>query len=147
MGRAEWKRRHPLPRTANFKTCYWRARAAPTGIRLKGPQTEIPQVDRSSPDGGNGGVPLGNCSSLHPPNRCRFAVIYCSSFPYREHPEISFDSEETTLRKLREQLQAMSDEELIKFGKYARSLAGLRISETGDPYKVKLDEAIAEWRA
>jgi hypothetical protein len=59
---------------------------------------------------------------------------------------ISFESEETTLRKLREQLHAMSDKELIAFGKYARSLAGFRISGTGDPFKVKLDEAIAEWR-
>jgi hypothetical protein len=58
---------------------------------------------------------------------------------------IGFDSEDTTLRKLREELRQMSDEQLIAFGKYARSLAGLRISGTGDPYKVKLDEAIAEW--
>jgi hypothetical protein len=44
---------------------------------------------------------------------------------------IGFDSEDTTLRKLREELRQMSDEELIAFGKYARSLAGLRISGTG----------------
>jgi hypothetical protein len=59
---------------------------------------------------------------------------------------IGFESEETTLRKLREQLHAMSDEELIAFGKYARGLAGFRISGTRDPFKVKLDEAIVEWR-
>jgi len=39
----------------------------------------------------------------------------------------------------------MSDEELIKFGKYARNLCGLRVSGTGDPFKVQLDEARAEW--
>ena len=68
------------------------------------------------------------------------------SLLYREHSVIGFDSEETTLRKLREQLRLMSDEELIAFGRYARTLAGFRISGTGDPYKVKLDEARAEWR-
>jgi len=31
---------------------------------------------------------------------------------------IGFESDEAYLRKLRERLQAMSDEELIKFGKY-----------------------------
>jgi len=59
---------------------------------------------------------------------------------------IGFESEDTRLRKLREPLQAMSDEELIKFGKYARGLCGLRVSGTGDPFKVQLDEARAEWR-
>jgi hypothetical protein len=59
---------------------------------------------------------------------------------------IGFDSEDTTLRKLREQLRQMSDEELITFGKYARSLAGLRISGTGDPYKVKLERRVLSGR-
>jgi len=40
----------------------------------------------------------------------------------------------------------MTDEELIAFGKYAQSRAGLRVSGTGDPHKVRLDEARAEWR-
>jgi len=40
----------------------------------------------------------------------------------------------------------MGDEELIKFGKYARSLAGIRVSGLPDPYKIQLDEARAEWR-
>jgi hypothetical protein len=57
---------------------------------------------------------------------------------------IGFESEETTLRKLREQLRQISDEELIAFGKDARRFAGLRVSGTGDPHKVKLDEARAE---
>ena len=54
---------------------------------------------------------------------------------------IGFESSDVQLKKLRERLQAMSDEELIKFGKYARGLCGLRVSGTGDPFKVQLDEA------
>ena len=59
---------------------------------------------------------------------------------------IGFQSTETTLRKLREKLRAMPDEELISFGKHARSLAGMRISGTGDPHMIELEEACAEWR-
>ena len=59
---------------------------------------------------------------------------------------IGFDSDETYVRKLRERLQVMGDEELIKFGKYARSLAGIRVSGLPDPYKIQLEEARAEWR-
>ena len=59
---------------------------------------------------------------------------------------IGFESEETSLRKLRERLQSMPDDELIKFGKYARKLCGLRVSGTGDPFKVQLKEARREWR-
>ena len=59
---------------------------------------------------------------------------------------IGFESEETMLRKLRDALQRMSDDELFAFGKYARSLAGRRVSGTGDTYQVKLDEARKEWR-
>ena len=59
---------------------------------------------------------------------------------------IGFESDEAYLRKLRGRLQAMGDEELIKFGKYARSLAGIRVSGLSDPYKIKLDEARREWR-
>ena len=36
---------------------------------------------------------------------------------------ISFESDEEVLRKLRERLRRMSDEELIKFGKQVRKLA------------------------
>ncbi len=46
---------------------------------------------------------------------------------------VGFESEEVGLRKLRERLRAMSDEQLIKFGKYARSLCGRRVSGMGDP--------------
>jgi hypothetical protein len=59
---------------------------------------------------------------------------------------IGFESDEAYLRKLRERLQTMGDEELIKFGKYARSLAGIRVSGLPDRYKIQLDEARSEWR-
>jgi hypothetical protein len=59
---------------------------------------------------------------------------------------IGFESEDVYLRRLRERLQAMKDEELIKFGKDARSLAGIRVSGLPDPYKIQLDEARKEWR-
>ena len=59
---------------------------------------------------------------------------------------IGFETDEVYLRRLRERLQAMGDEELIKFGKYARSLAGIRVSGLPDPYKIQLEEARAEWR-
>jgi hypothetical protein len=54
---------------------------------------------------------------------------------------IGFESEETALRKLRKQLQQMSDDELIAFGKCPRSLAGRRVSGLGDAYRVNLDKA------
>jgi hypothetical protein len=59
---------------------------------------------------------------------------------------IGFESSETYIRRQRERLQAMDDEELIKFGKYAKSLAGIRVSGLPDPYKIQLDEAKTEWR-
>ena len=59
---------------------------------------------------------------------------------------IGFESEDVYVRRLRERLQTMCDEELIEFGKYARSLAGIRVSGLPDPYKVQLEEARAEWR-
>lgn len=51
---------------------------------------------------------------------------------------IGFESRDTSLRKLREELQRMTDAELIAFDKHARSMAGTRISGTGDPHKIKL---------
>jgi hypothetical protein len=59
---------------------------------------------------------------------------------------IGFESEDVYLRRLRERLQAMEDEELIKFGKDARRLAGIRVPGLLDPYKIQLDEARKEWR-
>jgi hypothetical protein len=59
---------------------------------------------------------------------------------------IAFESEEVQLQKLRERLRAMSDEELIKFGKMVRSLSAPRVSVTPDPWKAQLEEARAEWR-
>ncbi len=59
---------------------------------------------------------------------------------------IGFESEDVYLRRLRERLQAMGDEELIQFGKDTRKLAGIRVSGLPDPYKIQLDEARMEWR-
>ena len=58
---------------------------------------------------------------------------------------IGFESEEVQLRKLREQLRAMSDQELIRFGKALRRLAGQRVSGVPDRIN-RLEEARAEWR-
>jgi hypothetical protein len=52
---------------------------------------------------------------------------------------IGFESDEAILRKLRERLRSMTDEELIKFGKQVRKLAE-------NPFQRQLEEARAEWR-
>ena len=52
---------------------------------------------------------------------------------------ISFESEETVLRKLREKLRRRTDAELIKFGKEVRRLAE-------NPFQRQLDEARLEWK-
>ncbi len=52
---------------------------------------------------------------------------------------IDFQSEEEALRKLRERLRNMSDEQLIKFGKEVRRLAE-------NPFQRQLEEARAEWK-
>ena len=52
---------------------------------------------------------------------------------------ISFQSDEEVLRKLRDKLRKMSDEELIRFGKKVRRLAE-------NPFQRQLDEARAEWK-
>jgi hypothetical protein len=52
---------------------------------------------------------------------------------------ISFQSEEEVLRKLRDKLRKMTDEELIRFGKEVRRLAE-------NPFQRQLDEARAEWK-
>jgi hypothetical protein len=59
---------------------------------------------------------------------------------------IAFESQETQLQKLRERLRAMSDEELIAFGKSVRKLAEPRVIPGPDPWKMQLKEARAEWR-
>ncbi len=47
---------------------------------------------------------------------------------------IGFESEEVQLRKLRERLRLMSDEELIQFGKECRNLVrAKRVSSSPDP--------------
>jgi hypothetical protein len=50
---------------------------------------------------------------------------------------ISFQSDEEVLRKLRDKLRRMTDEELIKFGKEVRKLAE-------NPFQRQLEEARAE---
>jgi hypothetical protein len=52
---------------------------------------------------------------------------------------ISFQSDEEVLRRLRDRLRKMSDEELIRFGKEVRRLAE-------NPFQRQLDEARAEWK-
>ena len=45
---------------------------------------------------------------------------------------------------LRKRLRKMSDEELVRFGKAARSLC--RHRDCPDTFKRQLEEALAEWR-
>jgi hypothetical protein len=52
---------------------------------------------------------------------------------------VSFQSDEEVLRKLRDKLRKMTDEELIRFGKLVRTLAE-------NPFQRQLDEARAEWK-
>ena len=52
---------------------------------------------------------------------------------------ISFQSDEEVLRKLRERLRRMSDEELIKFGMEVRRLAE-------NPFQKQLEESRREWK-
>ena len=52
---------------------------------------------------------------------------------------ISFESEDIILKKLRERLRRMTDEELIRFGKDVRKLAE-------NPFQRQLEEAIKEWK-
>ncbi len=52
---------------------------------------------------------------------------------------ICFQSDEDVLRKLREKLRNMSDQELIKFGRDVRRLAE-------NPFQRQLEEARAEWK-
>jgi hypothetical protein len=52
---------------------------------------------------------------------------------------ISFQSDEEVLRKLRERLCKMTDEELIRFGKEVRRLAE-------NPFERQLEEARREWK-
>ena len=48
---------------------------------------------------------------------------------------IGFESNDTYVGRLRGRLQAIGDEEVIKFGKCARSLTGIQVSGLPDPYK------------
>jgi len=57
--------------------------------------------------------------------------------------EISVESSDE-LEQLRTRLRKMSDEELVRFGKAARSLC--RDPRCPDTFKRQLQEARAEWR-
>lgn len=57
---------------------------------------------------------------------------------------IAFESEDVQLQKLRERFRKMPDQELIAFGKAARSLC--RHRDCPDTFKRQLAEARAEWR-
>jgi hypothetical protein len=60
---------------------------------------------------------------------------------------IGFKSEEVQLRKLRDRLRLMSDQELIQFGKECRNLGrARRVSATSDPWPAQLKAAREEWR-
>jgi uncharacterized protein HemY len=52
---------------------------------------------------------------------------------------ISFQSDEEVLRKLRDKLRKMTDEELIRFGREVRRLAE-------NPFQRQLEEARREWK-
>jgi uncharacterized protein HemY len=52
---------------------------------------------------------------------------------------IDFQSEEEVLRNLRQKLQKMTDDELIRFGKEVRRLAE-------NPFQRQLEEARREWK-
>jgi hypothetical protein len=57
---------------------------------------------------------------------------------------VSFESDEEPLQKLRQGLRKIPDQELIAFGKAARSLC--RYSDCPETFKRQLDEARAEKR-
>jgi len=59
---------------------------------------------------------------------------------------IGFESEEGQLRKLRERLREMSDEELVQFGKVARRLCRSRVSGITDTFDRQLELAREEWK-
>jgi hypothetical protein len=59
---------------------------------------------------------------------------------------VGFESEEVQLRKLRERLRLMSDEELIRFGRSVRNLVrAKRVSATPDSWPAQLEAAREEW--
>ena len=61
---------------------------------------------------------------------------------------IGFESEEVQLRKLRDRLRTMSDEELIQFGKSLRNICRVkRVSATPDNFEKQLREARGKMEA
>ena len=75
------------------------------------------------------------------------APRYNSRPMWQPSPSIAFD--EFDVEALRERLQQMSDEELVKFGKAARYMCSPKASLGHPPRKefvIQLDEARSEWR-
>ena len=68
---------------------------------------------------------------------------FFANLPWLHLKGIAFESPEVRLRKLRERLRLMSDEELVKFGKMVRGLSEPRVSVMPDPWKEQLQEARA----
>jgi hypothetical protein len=59
---------------------------------------------------------------------------------------VNFLNEDHSIRKLREALAAMSDEELIKVGKQLRRLTTpKRVSHLPNPFEKQLEVAKEEW--
>jgi uncharacterized protein YjiS (DUF1127 family) len=60
-----------------------------------------------------------------------------------------WDSDATRLKKFRDKLQAMTDEQLVDFGRDCGDMCAakyMRVSYEPDPWLLKLREARAEWR-
>jgi hypothetical protein len=57
---------------------------------------------------------------------------------------IAFESDEVQLENLRKRLRRMSEDELVRFGKAARSLC--RNRDCPETFRRQLEEARAEWR-
>jgi hypothetical protein len=60
---------------------------------------------------------------------------------------IGFESDEIQIKRLRERLRLITDEELIQLGKEVQGLCdNVRVSGTPDPWPTQLREAREEWR-
>jgi hypothetical protein len=60
---------------------------------------------------------------------------------------LGFEFEEVQLRKLRDRLRLMSDQELVRRGKECRNLVrARRVSATPDLWPAQLEPAREEWR-
>jgi hypothetical protein len=81
----------------------------------------------------------GSCETVYIEIKNRNAIMRFPVAPPGAMMSISFESEEIILKKLRERLRRMTDEELIKFGKDVRRLAE-------NPFQKQLEIAREEWK-